>query len=407
MAIFASTTTSGYSDPMKAMSIKALEQRQRDMLQQQAQQPQAFTPENTQTPIQGFAQVANTAVDAMRQNRVEQAAAAQRAELAKAMAGGDPLNPSPQALATMAVAAPDMYKDVLGVIADRRKQQELFGQQDKARGEDARLAQEAAKEQEARIGLRPKSDVGNVKADVQSGKLTPEEGAAAIKKLTSAPASEQKYITGLQEQSVAGQSLTGLLDEALALTYHPKGIHTGGGAGMIQGIGESVPKRLRDSGIGSGVLPDAETTANTQRFNQIMGEQALALLTQMKGASSDRDVQVNFKIVNDPSATLENKRTAIRWLQAKAASLLQTHNDAITEAGGKVPTMQRPGGAAAPAATGGGGPAAATPTATASVPRPAGKNDSELIQEAKDAIAAHPEKKAAIEAQLQKWMMGN
>ena len=42
MAIFASTTTSGYSDPLKAMSIKAMEQRLKDQqAQMAAQQPDA------------------------------------------------------------------------------------------------------------------------------------------------------------------------------------------------------------------------------------------------------------------------------------------------------------------------------------------------------------------------------
>jgi hypothetical protein len=41
------------------------------------------------------------------------------------------------------------------------------------------------------------------------------------------------------------------------------------------------------------------------------------------------------------------------------------------------------------------------------MPRPAGKNDSDLIAEAKAASAnATPAQKAAIDAQLQKWLMG-
>jgi hypothetical protein len=87
-----------------------------------------------------------------------------------------------------------------------------------------------------------------------------------------------------------------------------------------------------------------------------MGEQALNLLNQMKGASSDKDVQVNFKIANDPNSTVENKRKAIMWLQAKVGSLLQVHNNSIKEAGGEVPTMPKPnvGGTATPQSGGGG-----------------------------------------------------
>jgi hypothetical protein len=130
---------------------------------------------------------------------------------------------------------------------------------------------------------------------------------------------------------------------------------------MTQSIGENTPKFMQ----GSIMLPDTETTANTQRFNQIMGEQALELLNKMKGASSDRDVQVNFKIANDPNATVQNKRLAIQALRARITTLLHVHNAAIEETSGKekIPTLASgtaaPAAAAAPAATGGDANAAA------------------------------------------------
>jgi hypothetical protein len=352
MAIFASTTTSGYGDPLKALSIKALEQRQRDMQAQMAtEQAKAFTPENTQTPIQGFGQLANQLGDQFRQSRTDAALAAQKDELSKLIASGDPTNPSPQVQARMAVLAPDMYKDVLGVIADRRKQQDLFGQQDKTLAEKAKLDEAAAVAAETRAQARPQTELEKLTHSL-GRKPTEAEVQANIKKITEGSVSEKKFITDQQEKSVAGQSLLGTLDEALALTNHPKGIHAGAQGGMVQSIGENTPKFMQ----GSSMLPDPETTANTQRFNQIMGEQALNLLNQMKGASSDKDVQVNFKIANDPNSTVENKRKAIMWLQAKVGSLLQVHNNSIKEAGGEVPTMPKPnvGGTATPQSGGGG-----------------------------------------------------
>jgi len=342
MAIFASTTTSNYSDPLKAQSIKALEARYKDMLAQQAQQP-GITPENTQTPIQGFGHLANQFADSVRANRVDQAAAAQRDMLAKSMAGLDYGNPDPQRMAQIAVAAPDIYKDVAAAIEARRSQQAQFTHQDATAKEAARVAQEAADAAENRIQSRP-TDLPVVQADraLKRGEIDQATRDAIVKKATSAPASEQKYITGMQEQSIAGQSLIASLDEALALTNHPKGIHAGAGAGWTQGIGENTPKFLQ--GVTSAAGIDPETMSNTQRFNQIMGAQALDLLNQMKGASSDRDVQVNFKIVNDPNATIDNKRKAIEALKIKLAGLLQVHHNAITEAGGKVPTLPTAGG---------------------------------------------------------------
>jgi hypothetical protein len=355
MAIFASTTTSGYSDPLKAYSIKALEKRQADLLaQQSAEQAKAFTPENTQTPLQGLAQVANVAADKFNQGRADSALAAQKQELASLIGGSDPeKGPNPQQMGRIAAIDPDTARQMLTQFAESRRQRALFGQQDKARIEDARIAQEAAVAQEGRVQARPSTtDVAQLRRAITKGEITKEEGEAAIKKLTSPSTSEQKFITDQQEKSVAGQALLGTLDEALALTNHPKGIHAGAQGGMTQSIGENTPKILQ----GSSMLPDPETTANTQRFNQIMGEQALNLLNQMKGASSDRDVQVNFKIANDANATVENKRKAIMWLQAKVGSLLQVHNNSITEAGGTVPTMPKPnvGGTATPQAGGGG-----------------------------------------------------
>jgi hypothetical protein len=359
MAIFASTTTSGYSDPLKAYSIKALEQRQRDMLQQQTQQPQAFTPENTQTPLQGLAQVANVGVDAFRQRRTDDAVAAQKDELSKLIAGtpaGQDL--SPQAQARMAVIAPDMYKEVVSTIAARRAQQELFAQQEKTQQAGFKHADQAQIDAENRLQARPTDEpLVTLRRAFDRKEINQEEYDARKKNLLAPKVNEQKFVKDLQEQSVAGQSLLASLDEAKALTEHPKGIHSGGGAGFIQGVGEMVPKSLQ--GVASAAGLDPETVSNTQRYNQIMGEQALELLNKMKGASSDRDVQVNFKIVNDPAATLENKRKALGRMRDRIATLLELHNNTIKEAGGTVPTLSTAGsgGAATPAATGGGGDA--------------------------------------------------
>jgi len=358
MPVFASTTTSGYSDPLKAYSIKALEQRQRDMLQQQTQQPQMFTPENTQTPLQGLAQVANVGVDAMRQRRTDDAVAAQKAELSQLIAGTPAgQDPSPQTQARMAVLAPDIYKGIQEAMIARRAQEAGFTHADAAAEKLFQRQQQEKIDAENRLQARPTDEpLVTLRRAFDRKEISQEEYDARKKQLTGPKVNEQKYITGLQEQSVAGQSLLSSLDEAMALTKHPKGIHAGGGAGFVQGIGEMVPTRLQ--GISSAAGLDPETVSNTQRFNQIMGEQALELLNKMKGASSDRDVKINFDIVNSPSATLENKQKALVKLRDRIATLLQTHNEAITEANGKIPTLATGSGGAAtsaPTATGGGG----------------------------------------------------
>ena len=118
MPIFASTTTSGYSDPLKAQSIKALEQRYKDML---AQQAPGITPENTQTPIQGFGHLANQLGDSFQQQRTLQAAADQRNALAATMAGIDwEKGPTSQQIAGLN-ADPELMKQVLTTLAENRR----------------------------------------------------------------------------------------------------------------------------------------------------------------------------------------------------------------------------------------------------------------------------------------------
>src|SRR6187551_1771148 len=97
MAIFASTTTSGYSDPLRALSIKALEQRLKDQqAQQAAQQPDAAM---MATIPGGIGHVVNQLADNMKQGRTDAALMANREALAKVRAGMDLENPTAQNIA--------------------------------------------------------------------------------------------------------------------------------------------------------------------------------------------------------------------------------------------------------------------------------------------------------------------
>ena len=350
MAIFASTTL-GSSDPSRAMSIKALEARAQALAAAQSKQEM---PTSLPSPWQGASLVLNQAADAFATKRADQATAAGREDLAKTMSQIGPEGPTPEQQGRIAIRDPDMAKTYMAEVASRRAAAAEVAARKEAAAEAARVNEAAAVAQEGRIQARPSTDeVAQVERAAKRGELSPEDAAARKKKLLSGSPAEQKYETEMQEKSVAGQSLMSLLDEAQALTTHPKGIHAGPQAGGTQTIGENVPGFLQKAI--PGVLPDPETTQNTQRFNQIMGEQALEQLTKMKGASSDRDVAINFKIVNDPNATLDNKKKALVALKNRIATLLQIHNDSIVAAGGKVPTLAKTESATAPAAAGGGG----------------------------------------------------
>ena len=195
-------------------------------------------------------------------------------------------------------------------------------------------------------------DFVKLKRAKERGEINQEEFDARAKKLTQPGVPEQKLILDLQGKSIDAQSSLSTLDDALALIDHPKSIHAGNYAGGTQTIGEHTPKFLQ----GNSLLPDPETTKNTTRYNQILGAEALTLLTQMKGASSDKDVQINFKIANDPDAPVEAKKAAIQVLKTRLAAHLAANNAGITEAGGTVPKL------------GGGAPAAAVKPAAAADP---------------------------------------
>ena len=452
MAIFASTTTSGYSDPLKALSIKALEQRQKDMLAQSAaDKPDAAM---MATIPGGIGSVLGIIGDKMAQGRADQALVDNRAELAKTMSGynADQGLTGEQA-ASLSRVAPEILEKLMqhqqerwttktteaGLggrnaatiagqaatnaatnatsIATNKLTNETSAANNAATiageaatnaatnatsvatnkltnetsaannaatvgGEGARLqtkveadkaaAAEAAQVAEAqkaadekRFLARPSEDaIAKINLAEKNNEITPEQAAAERKKSMAPPEATAEHIVKHQGESVEAQSALSTLDEAEALLNHPKGIHAGNYAGTTQSIGEKVPKFMQ----GGSLVPDPETTKNTTRYNQIMGAEALNLLTQMKGASSDKDVQVNFKIANDPDAPIEAKRMAIGVLKTKLAAHLAVENEAITNAGGKVPALPGAGAPAAPAAAAAkGGPGTVVPAAAAAV----------------------------------------
>ena len=437
MAIFASTTTSGYSDPLKAQSIKALEQRLKDQqAQAAAQQPDAAM---MATIPGGIGHVLGQVGDRMAQARTEQAVAAQRDMLSKAMTGYDVNSgPPPPAIAT---ADPELYKSMLQQWAENRRQKDLFGHQDEAakerykqeeiaRGQgythsdaaaaqkvlddqvaaaqaaktaeiarqqgythsDAAAAQKvlddqvAAKEaarvaeiargqedtaarardaqkaldaevaaaaNENRIQSRPTDDdLVKAKRAFERGEINQEEFDLRKKKLTQGTPAEQKFIVEQQMESVNNQSTLGTLDTALAMIDHPDSIFAGKNADWRTGFSGRLPEKL--TGLSE------KTRENTATYNKIMGGQALQQLTQMKGASSDKDVKINFDIANDPNATADEKKRAIGVLKEKLAYYVKINNAAIEGAGGTAPKL---GGGAATAdplegktASGPGGP---------------------------------------------------
>ena len=278
MPEFVSTTipaSSTYSDPLRAHSIKALEQRHKDML---AQQAGAITPENTATPIQGFGHLANQLGDNFQRARVDQAAAAQRNMLAQTIASMDPNNPKPHELAAISSADPEMAKQMLQQLAEYRRTQlqdtttrrgqdltaassteghnitrannqatvdaTLSGQSNQAAMETARLeAAKAAAEEKTRTDEIARQQ-GYTHTDAATAqKVLDEEraaaklaetNAAAVREATKTKEEERKRdpktveaVEASETEYRKGLSHIENLEEAVKILQHPGGIYTG------------------------------------------------------------------------------------------------------------------------------------------------------------------------------------
>ena len=117
MAIF--TSTSSYSDPIKALNIKALEKRLAD-IQTNAEAAPATMP----SPWQGAAHVMGKIGEGLQQGRTEGALASQRQALAQAIAGIDPARgPTPEQQAIITGADPELGKTYAQQIAAAREAQ--------------------------------------------------------------------------------------------------------------------------------------------------------------------------------------------------------------------------------------------------------------------------------------------
>jgi hypothetical protein len=346
MAIFASTTL-GTGDPSRAMSIKALETRAQALAAAQAKQEM---PTSLPSPWQGASLVMNQAADAFATKRADQAAAQRRQDLAGYIAkAGD--NPTAADVGQISAADPDIGRTYLQEIQQRRSQAATIQAQKDLAAQKAQSDEAAAVAAEQRVGARPKSSIAEIEADRAAGRISDEDATAAKKKLTAAPAAEQKLVTQEQEGNIDLQSMMGSLKEAQDLVT--KGIYEGPGAKVKSMVGENIGSVL--PGV-TGI--NAETTSRTQRFNQILSGPVLETLNKMKGSSSDKDLVFAIDTLNQPNATLANKQAALDTITRKMDAHMRASDQRLKEMGGKkvevAPPATSAGGGAAPAAGGGG-----------------------------------------------------
>jgi len=409
MAELVSTTiTPTYSDPLRAHSIKALEQRHKDMLAAAAKAG-AITPENTQTPIQGFGHLANQLGDSFQQSRVDQAAAAQRQMLAQTIAGMDPNNPKPQELAVISTADPEMAKQMLTQLAEHRRAQmqsetqrrgqdlslqasqegnatsratnqatvdaTLSGQSNQAAMETARLeAAKAAATEAARVAEISKGQDQTFTAAQAAQKRLDDETAAAAQenRLQSRPTdlevvkADRALARGEIDQATrdaivskatapsatemkAGNELQNAsLDTQGAISdlKEARDLLGPDGTGIRAGAGAGFAQTGAKWGGDRAGLTDPKLTQKTERYNQIMSAEAITAMAQkLKGASTDYEMKAFVALMNDANAEPANKVRALNAMIAKAEAHAALQQDQMKRA--KVAAPAGAGGAAA------------------------------------------------------------
>jgi Short C-terminal domain len=353
MAIFASTTL-GSSDPSRAMSIKALEARAQALAAQQSRQEM---PTSLPSPWQGASLLANTAADAFATRSADQAAAQRRQDLAGYIAkAGD--NPTMADVGQIMGADQEVGKTYLQEIQQRRAQAAQIQAQKELATQKAQQDKDFLAEQE-RIRQAQPTDLPLVqlKRALDRGEISQEDYEAGKKKLTALPAGEQKALNEQEDTNINLQStLTGLKEAKDLLN---QGVYSGAGATTQEFLGRNLPS------VGGYIAgTDPETTKRTNRYNQIVNAQALDLLSQLKGASSDKDMAWAISILNDKGSDPDTKKRALDVLTAKVAAHAQASEQRLRSMGREPVKVETPppasGAPAAPAAA----PAApATPAA--------------------------------------------
>ena len=375
MAIFASTTTSGYSDPLKALTIKALEKRQADQLAQSVQQEPPI-----QTIPGGIGHVLGVVGDKMQQGRTEQALADQKTQLAQAISGYNPAGDAPPP-ASVATIAPDMYKDMMQTWAENRRAQqadararEMQAESLKHTSTEAGLTRQQQKDLQAGSQAHSSSEAGLTREQqrqlaektdtriITEGDKTREQQAALQKERLAAEAANEKTkleaaaavraadpkrneaIRSAETDYRKGLSHIDNLEEAAKILEHPKGIYTG----AMQSTAPAV------SGVpGLNMFVDKEKAQNTSRFNTIVGEDAIRdMATTLKGSSTNYEMNEFKKMKNDPNISDEQRANQLRKVVKAARADLEAQAKETQAIGGDVSRVDKAmrGGADAPAA---------------------------------------------------------
>lgn len=120
------------------------------------------------------------------------------------------------------------------------------------------------------------------------------------------------------------------LTEARALL--PK-IYTGYGAGARSSFNQAAPGFLPN------VITDPARAQATQRYNQILGTESIAAMSQtLKGATTDFEMREFSRLMNDPNQSPETKQLALNAMLSKAQNHYAVKAARLKELGRSVPS---------------------------------------------------------------------
>jgi hypothetical protein len=198
--------------------------------------------------------------------------------------------------------------------------------------ETSRLEREGAAEITA---AEPQTGAAKLAADLKAGRIDQATYDAAMEKETHIPQSaatnqDRTALWKQQDEYANTTSTLGQLKEAKDLLT--QGINWGRVMGPVN-------TTLGSAGVGS--AEDQEQAQRTNRYNSIIGEQALlSLAATLKGASSDKDVAIFMDIMNNPATDPTRKAQAIDDMMARVSSHQELQRTRILELGGNLPAEE-------------------------------------------------------------------
>jgi hypothetical protein len=100
-------------------------------------------------------------------------------------------------------------------------------------------------------------------------------------------------------------------------------------------------------GIMPNIITDPEMAKRTQRYNQILGTESIAAMSQtLKGATTDFEMREFSRLMNDPNQSVETKMKALNSMLTKAQNHYAMKEKRLRELGRQIPNLQGAGGGA-------------------------------------------------------------